>query len=56
MAGNFTALPVALLLMKNTYGVIKEQAPIAIVMTDPYWIHVFLGILMAYSLDANFIN
>lgn len=33
MAGNFTALPVALLLMKNTYGVIKEQAPIAIVMT-----------------------
>lgn len=30
MAGNFNALPVALLEMKSEYGVIKRQAPIAI--------------------------
>lgn len=33
MAGNFNALPVALLEMKNPYGVIKAQAPIALIMT-----------------------
>ena len=32
MAANFNALPVGLLEMKDTYGVIKAQAPIAAVM------------------------
>lgn len=32
MAGNFNALPVALLEMKSEYGVIKRQAPIAIAL------------------------
>lgn len=32
MAGNFNALPVALLQMKDEFGVIKAQAPIAITM------------------------
>ena len=32
MAANFNALPASLLEMKNPYGVIKEQAPIATIM------------------------
>ncbi|MCR8969959.1 DUF979 domain-containing protein [Facklamia sp. 7083-14-GEN3] len=32
MAGNFNALPAALLRMKNEYGVIKQQIPVAIIM------------------------
>jgi uncharacterized membrane protein len=32
MAGNFNALPVALLEMKDEYGVIRQQAPIALLL------------------------
>lgn len=32
MAANFNALPASILEMKNPYGVIKEQAPIAVIM------------------------
>ena len=32
MAANFNALPVGLLEMKDTYGVIKAQAPLALVL------------------------
>ncbi|MGO2686669.1 MAG: 5-oxoproline transporter, DUF979 family subunit, partial [Enterococcus italicus] len=32
MAANFNALPASLMEMKNPYGVIKEQAPMATVM------------------------
>lgn len=32
MAANFNVLPASLLEMKNPYGVIKEQAPIAVIM------------------------
>ncbi len=32
MAANFNTLPVALLEMKEEFGVIKAQAPIAIIM------------------------
>lgn len=45
MAGNFNALPVALLQMKNPYGVIKAQAPLALVMTG---IHILLMYTWAF--------
>jgi uncharacterized membrane protein len=32
MAANFTALPVGLLQMKDNYGVIKAQAPLALIL------------------------
>ena len=32
MAGNFNALPVALLEMKSEFGVIKDQVPFAFIM------------------------
>jgi uncharacterized membrane protein len=32
MAGNFNTLPVALLQMKDEFGVIKAQAPVALTM------------------------
>lgn len=46
MAGNFNALPVALLQMKNEYGVIKAQAPIALLMIV---IHIALMYFWAFS-------
>ena len=41
MAANFNIVPVALLEMKDTYGVIKAQIPVAIVMLT-------LNILLMY--------
>jgi uncharacterized membrane protein len=32
MAANFNVLPASLLEMKNPYGVIKEQVPVAVIM------------------------
>lgn len=45
MAGNFNVLPVALLEMKDEYGVIKAQMPIALGMAV---IHVFLMYFWAF--------
>lgn len=45
MAGNFNALPVALLEMKNPYGVIKAQAPVALIMAV---IHILLMYFWAF--------
>ena len=45
MAGNFNALPVALLEMEKPYGVIKAQAPIALTMAV---IHILLMYFWAF--------
>ena len=45
MAANFNALPVALLEMKDPNGVIKAQAPIAVIMLA---IHIALMYFLAF--------
>ncbi|MGF3072874.1 DUF979 domain-containing protein [Facklamia sp. P13069] len=45
MAGNFNALPAALLQMKNEYGVIKQQIPVAVVMIV---VHIVLMYFFAF--------
>lgn len=45
MAGNFNVLPVALLEMKDEYGVIKAQLPIAIILAI---VHIILMYLWAF--------
>lgn len=45
MAGNFNALPVALLEMKNPYSVIKAQAPTALLMIV---VHIVLMYVLAF--------
>jgi uncharacterized membrane protein len=45
MAGNFNVLPVALLEMKEEYGVIKAQLPVAIAMA---FVHILLMYFLAF--------
>jgi uncharacterized membrane protein len=45
MAGNFNVLPVALLEMKEEYGVIKAQLPMAVAMAI---VHIFLMYFLAF--------
>ncbi|MGX7109138.1 DUF979 domain-containing protein [Facklamia miroungae] len=45
MAGNFNALPAALLQMKNEYGVIKQQIPVAVILIV---VHIALMYFLAF--------
>jgi Predicted membrane protein len=45
MAGNFNVLPVALLEMKEEYGVIKAQLPMAVAMAI---VHILLMYFLAF--------